>query len=144
MKLLIFHQFYTRSDEPGIQRFGVFAPYWKNEGIETTVIAGNVNYMTGKVCDGINEHNKKDEAVLLKRVFTSSFGFGYRSYIERIFTYLTFVFSSFFAGMTEKPRVVIASSPPIFLALVGFFISLYKKYFKWKLCRFHYDVILTF
>lgn len=131
MKVLIFHQFYTRLDEPGIQRFNVFAPYWKEKGIETTVIAGDVNYMTGKKYqkrDGQSRDFWDGGVVRLKRVFTSSFGFSYRSFVGRIFTYLTFVYSAFIAGFFEKkPSVIIASSPPIFLALVGWAVARLKK-----------------
>ncbi len=126
MKILIFHQFYTRLNEPGISRFNLFARHWKNVSVE--VISGMINYQTGKKK---NEYNgkllieEKEGEILIKRVFSSSVG--YQTFLGRVFSYITFMFFSLIAGLfSAKPNIIIASSPPIFLGIVGYFISVLK------------------
>ena len=48
MHILIFHQFYTRTNEPGIARFNLLGKEWVKKGHTVTVIAGAINYITGK------------------------------------------------------------------------------------------------
>ena len=128
MNILIFHQFYTRLNEPGILRFNLFAEHWRKEGVKIKVIAGMINYQTGKKREEYKRKlfvKEKDGNVSVLRVFDSSLG--YRTFIGRIFSYLSFLFFSFWAGVfSPKPDMIIVSSPPIFLAFVGYIVSIFK------------------
>ncbi len=129
MKILIFHQFYTRLDEPGISRFNLFAKYWQGDGVGTKIIAGMINYQTGKKKE---EHKgkffarEKDGGISVLRVFDSALG--YRTFIGRIFSYFSFLFFSFWAGLfLSRPDIIIISSPPLFLGFVAYLISVFKR-----------------
>lgn len=129
MNILIFHQFYTRLNEPGISRFNLFAKYWQKEGVKIKVIAGMINYQTGKKREEYKRKlfvKEKDGNVSVLRVF--DLALGYRTFIGRIFSYLSFLFFSFWAGVfSSKPDMIIVSSPPIFLAFVGYIVSIFKR-----------------
>lgn len=128
MNILVFHQFYTRLNEPGISRFNLFAEHWQKEGVKTKVIAGMINYQTGKKKEEYKRKlfiKEKDGNVSILRVFDSALG--YRTFSGRIFSYLSFLFFSFWAGIfSPKPDAIIVSSPPIFLGFVGYIVGIFK------------------
>lgn len=127
--ILVFHQFYTRLDEPGIARFNLFADSWKEENFFITVIAGMINYQSGKKKEKYKNKffvKEKDGEVSVIRVFDSALG--YRTFFGRVLSYLSFLIFSFFAGIfLKRPDVIIVSSPPIFLGIVGYLISVIKR-----------------
>lgn len=134
MRVLVFHQFYTRLSEAGISRFNLFAPYWQRDGVEMTMVGGSVNYMTGERKSGPPFHlfwREVDErGVFVIRAWSSSMGFGYRSFLGRICSYVTFLFSGFFAGMfAPKPDLVIVSSPPLFVGIIARWIAFLRRAF---------------
>ncbi|MFB6212775.1 MAG: glycosyltransferase family 4 protein [Candidatus Magasanikbacteria bacterium] len=128
MNVLIFHQFYTTASESGISRFNIFAKYWKENGIDTSVITGPINYMTSERREerigGIFKKEQK-EGVNVYTAFSSSWK--YETFFGRLLSYFSFMFSSFWAGLrAEKPQVVIASPPPIFIGLVAYIVSVFR------------------
>ncbi|MEK7555451.1 MAG: glycosyltransferase family 4 protein [Patescibacteria group bacterium] len=129
MKILIFHQFYTRLNEPGISRFNLFAKHWQKEGVETKVIVGMINYQTGRKKEEYKRKvfiKEKDGEIEIIRVFDSAIG--YRTFLGRILSYVSFLFFSFWAGLfSAKPDIIIVSSPPIFLGIVGYLLSISKR-----------------
>src|SRR5215469_14305022 len=48
MKILIIHQYYLMPGQPGGSRFNEMARFWAEQGHEVTVIAGTVDYASGK------------------------------------------------------------------------------------------------
>ena len=120
MKILLFHQFYTRSNEAGISRFNTLAKYWKKQGVELTVVSGSVNYLTGEKVGRL----EGGEGVRVIRVWSSSFGLGYRTFPGRILSYASFTLSAFFVGLfVSRPDLVLASSPPISIGAVAAVVS---------------------
>jgi len=130
VNILVFQQFYTNSKEAGISRFSIFADEWAKQGIKTTIISGSINYMAGE-----KKRNSafklfwkeiEEDNITVIRVYASSVG--YRTFIGRVFSYITFIFSAFIAGMfVEKHDVVIASSPPIFIGFVAYAVSFFRR-----------------
>lgn len=132
MRILVFHQFYTRSSEAGISRFNVFAEEWKEWGVQTEVITGSVNYVTGerKPIGFLKLFSQEfdESAVHIVRTWSTSLGFGYRSFLGRVASYVSFLFSAFWAGMSvQKPDVIIASSPPLFIGFLGWIVALIRR-----------------
>ncbi|RTX84013.1 glycosyltransferase WbuB, partial [Mammaliicoccus fleurettii] len=56
MHILLIHQFYLNENDPGGSRFNKFVEFWSEKGHKVSVIAGTVNYSTGKSDD---KYNKK-------------------------------------------------------------------------------------
>lgn len=126
MRVLIFHQFYTRLSEPGIARFNLFARYWKQAGVETHVIASSINHATGTARSGrgcrlfIKESD--ESGVTIYRAYGSTVG--YWTFLGRLFSYISFAASSFLTSFfAPRPDVIIASAPPIFLGFVAWAAS---------------------
>jgi len=120
MKILLFHQFYTAQNEAGISRFNTFAKYWRKQGVELTVVSGSVNYLTGEKVGRL----EGEEGVRVIRVWSSSFGLGYRTFLGRILSYASFTLSAFFVGLfVSRPDLMLASSPPISIGAVAAVVS---------------------
>ncbi|PTE94144.1 glycosyltransferase WbuB, partial [Staphylococcus equorum] len=51
MHILLIHQFYLNDNDPGGSRFNKFVEFWSEKGHKVSVIAGTVNYATGKSDD---------------------------------------------------------------------------------------------
>ena len=49
VKILVIHQYYLMPGQPGGSRFNEFARLWSQRGHDVTVIAGALDYATGKV-----------------------------------------------------------------------------------------------
>ncbi|MAF80325.1 hypothetical protein CL629_04590 [bacterium] len=123
MKILVFHQFYTRLNEAGISRFNLFSKYWKQDRYDTTIIAGMFNYMTGKrYAKAGLIYREKDGAAEILRVWSTFIW--YRTFVGRVLSHGTFFISALIAGLlVKKPSVIIASSPSILLGFAGYFVS---------------------
>jgi hypothetical protein len=49
MRILIVHQYYLMPGQPGGSRFNEMARLWAEQGHQVTVIAGTIDYASGKV-----------------------------------------------------------------------------------------------
>lgn len=86
------------------------------------------NFPAGKVFKGYRNRLRQTEwmsGIKVVRVWsyiTPNVGFA-----KRIADYLSFALSAFIAGLTEKPDVIIATSPQFFTTLAGYGLSLAKR-----------------
>jgi glycosyltransferase involved in cell wall biosynthesis len=121
MHILVFHQFYIFAGAPGGSRFNEFARIWTDMGHQVTVVAGTVNYATGEIpakYDSRIVTRERDGAVDVVRAWVpKSFSAGYAG---RAVGFGGFAASATAAivGM-KRPDVVIATSPPLPIALPG-------------------------
>ena len=102
---------------------------WVTQGHKVTVITGAPNFPEGKVFDGYkNSWYSKSvmdgiEVRRVKTYITVNEGFA-----KRILDYLSFMVTSFFAGLfVSKPDVVVATSPQFFTACAGWFLSVFRR-----------------
>ncbi len=131
MNILVIHQYYLRKSDPGGSRFNQFAKYWTAKGDRVTVIAGTVHYATGRrdkkyKAKWIVEEKEGERLRVLRTHVSEEYN---RSFLGRLWAYLTFVVSSSWAGLfrTGKQDLVLASSPPLFVAISGYLTSRIKK-----------------
>jgi glycosyltransferase involved in cell wall biosynthesis len=132
MNILIIHQYFLRPGEPGISRFNQFAKYWAKFGNKITVIAGTTSHvMTGD--KGREEYlgkfiirEKIDDNIEVIRTYVSP---NYnKNFFTRLVAYFAFLFSSIFGVLfSGKQDIVIASSPPLFVGITGYFSSKIKR-----------------
>lgn len=130
MNILIFEQRYTSEKDPGIARFNIFAKYWARNGHTVTVVSGMINYVSGHKPDKykgkffLSERINKGITVL--RVFDTVIGYG--TFLGRMFSYISYTFSSLCAGIAiKRPDLIIVSSPPLFVGIVAIIIGAIKK-----------------
>ena len=113
MHILLIHQAFAALDEPGGTRHHELARHLCREGHKVTIIASPISYLTG---DSEGQHIRKltdDMGVTIIRSYT--FPVLHRSFFWRVFSFLSFMISSFFNGlMVRKVDLVWGTSPPIF------------------------------
>lgn len=131
MKILLLHQYFLEEDDPGGSRWNEIAKYWTNEGHEVTVIAGMMHANGSKKREEYKSKffvKKKQGSVVVHRCHVSeSYNSGFWG---RLWGYFSFMFSSIIAGLFKTGRdydVIIVTSPPLFIGISGYIISLAKR-----------------
>lgn len=122
MHILLIHQFYLNDNDPGGSRFNKFVEFWSEKGHKVSVIAGTVNYATGKSDDKYNKkYITKEDISKNVTVYRCHVSKGYnKNFLGRLLGYFSFNFSSSFALRKIKNiDVILVSSPPLFIGLTG-------------------------
>src|SRR5690606_16672395 len=131
MKILLLHQYFLEEDDPGGSRWNEMTKTWTAQGHDVTVIAGMMH------ANGLEKRaeykgryfvSKKQGNVNMQRTHVSeSYNNGF---LGRLWGYFSFMFSSLWAGLFHvkgKYDVVIVTSPPLFVGISGYLISLFKR-----------------
>lgn len=131
MKILIIHQYFLEKSGAGGSRFNQFAKYWAKNGHKISVVSGTVDYTSGKKLKNYKNKwvnkEKIDENITVYRCFVSE---QYnKSFLGRLWAYFSFTFSSVWAILfyIGKQDIIIATSPPLFVAITGYLAKLFKK-----------------
>ena len=125
MKFCILTQFYKPEMGAPQARLSELASFLSKSGYEVTVLTAMPNYPTGKIFDGYNKFFLKDKIDNIDVVRSFIFPSKSIRLIPRLLSYLSFVLSSFIAGLKylRKPDIIMTESPPLFLGVSGFLIS---------------------
>lgn len=131
MRILIIHQYFLEDDDHGGSRWNEITKQWVEEGHEVQVIAGMMHYTSTKKrreYKGKWFKKKKQGAINVMRCHVSEF---YNvNFFGRLWAYFSFVFSSTWAGLFKvrgKYDVIIVTSPPLFIGISGYLISVFKR-----------------
>jgi glycosyltransferase involved in cell wall biosynthesis len=128
MHILLIHQAFAALDEPGGTRHHEMARYLAAKGHRVTVIASPVSYLTGEASTGrIPWVQRQDggEGVNILRAYTYSAL--HRSFVHRVFSFVSFMVSSFFIGLGVKDvDLVWGTSPPIFQGVTAWLLARLK------------------
>jgi len=129
MHVLLIHQAFASLDEPGGTRHHELARFFASKGHKVTVIASPISYLTGRSRDEhvhwISRENL-DERVTILRVYT--YPALHKSFVHRIFSFLSFMVSSFIIGLSVKDvDIVWGTSPPIFQGLTASLLATIKR-----------------
>lgn len=121
MNILVLHQYYLAPGDPGGSRFNELAALWAADGHDVTVIAGNLNYATGRRTPGTEGRwitRQQDGAVALVRAHVpSTYNAGLSG---RLWAFAGFTLSASTAVLRQsRPDVVISTSPPLNIAVPG-------------------------
>jgi len=124
MHILLIHQAFAALDEPGGTRHHEIAQYLTKRGHKMTIIASPVSYLTGK-----SEHDSNRESegtgITILRAYT--YPALHRSFVHRIFSFMSFMISSFVAGLkVREVDLVWGTSPPIFQSLTAWALARIK------------------
>ncbi len=116
MHILLIHQAFTALDEPGGTRHHELARYLVTRGHRLTVIASPVSYLTGEARHGRIpwvERQEDEPRIAILRTYT--YPALHRSFVHRVFSFFSFMFSSFLIGFGVRDvDLVWGTSPPIF------------------------------
>ncbi len=128
MKICVVHQYYLMPGQSGGSRFNEMARLWSEAGHEVTVIAGTVDYSTGRVPERYRRrlHTVElDRDVKIVRCWVPEL---YASgYVGRAFAFLAFQFSAALATFRlARPDVVIATSPPLVAIVPGWICARWR------------------
>lgn len=128
MHILLIHQAFAAVDEPGGTRHHEMARYLAGEGHRVTVIASPISYLTGKASQETPYHGKTSPngGVTILRTYTYSAL--HRSFVHRVFSFLSFMVSSFLAGLSVGDvDLVWGTSPPIFQGATAWILARIKR-----------------
>ncbi len=131
MHILLIHQAFAALDEPGGTRHHELARFLTQHGHRVTVIASPVSYLTGTstptpLSPAPERGGMGGVGVKILRAYT--YNALHKSFVHRMFAFLSFMFSSFFVGMGVKNvDVVWGTSPPIFQGLTAWALARLKR-----------------
>jgi glycosyltransferase involved in cell wall biosynthesis len=126
MHILLIHQAFAALDEPGGTRHHELALYLASKGHKVTIIASPVSYLTGEVLSSAGQSNTGDPNISIIRppVYRAL----HRSFVHRVFNFLSFMLSSFWAGLqVRKVDLIWGTSPPIFQGLTAWALARLKR-----------------
>lgn len=127
MKILLIHQFFILEEEPGGSRHVELLRHFVNQGFQVSVIGGAVNYMT-------NRSKLPFWKIYEKRMvsgFPVTWVFALPALRFGLFgkflTYLSFFICAIPFVLIEKPDLILATSPPPTVGLLGWLLSRIRK-----------------
>jgi glycosyltransferase involved in cell wall biosynthesis len=126
MHILLVHQAFAALDEPGGTRHHELARYLAQRGQRVTVITSPVSYLTGTIEEKTNDADGLNTAgVTILRTYTYSAL--HRSFVHRVFSFFSFMGSSFVAGLkVSDVDLVWGTSPPIFQGVTAWALARLK------------------
>ena len=123
MHILLIHQAFAALKEPGGTRHHELARYLIKEGHRVTVIASSISYLTGSQQTTVQEIGG---SLTILRAYTYSAL--HRSFVHRVFSFLSFMFSSFIMGLrVPDVDLIWGTSPPIFQGLTAWLLARLKR-----------------
>ncbi|MFP3852772.1 MAG: glycosyltransferase family 4 protein [Anaerolineales bacterium] len=127
MHILLLHQAFAALGEPGGTRHHEMARYLTEGGHRVTVLAGGVRYLTGEATQRSRwlDKDRDDRGVRIWRPYT--YHGWHKSFVHRVFSFLSFMVSSFLAGLGVRGvDVVWGTSPPLFQAVSAWLLARLK------------------
>ncbi|MGB8214828.1 MAG: glycosyltransferase family 4 protein [Anaerolineales bacterium] len=130
MHILLIHQAFAALDEPGGTRHHELAHYLAERGHRVTIIASPVSYLTGTPLHPPPFSEKmgaEQEVGGVKVIRAYTYQALHKSFVHRVFSFFSFMVSSFFAGLGVKNvDLVWGTSPPIFQGVTAWALARLK------------------
>ncbi|HEY9231679.1 MAG TPA: glycosyltransferase family 4 protein, partial [Blastocatellia bacterium] len=128
MRVLLIHQAFVGPDEPGSTRHYELAKSAAARGIDFTVVASRLSYLTGRRTIAneaqVTEENLQGVRVLRAYAYPSL----HRSFAWRVVSFLSFMLSSLRAAWRAgRVDLVMGTSPPIFQALSAWLVAFARR-----------------
>ena len=129
MHILLIHQAFAALDEPGGTRHHELAIYLAESGHKVTIIASPLSYLTGDSGGrGMRWVEKLSGGNGIKILRGFTYQALHRSFFHRVVSFLSFMFSSFWIGLSVKNvDIVWGTSPPIFQGLTAWALARLKR-----------------
>jgi glycosyltransferase involved in cell wall biosynthesis len=128
MHILLIHQAFAALDEAGGTRHYELAHYLAAHGHTVTIIASPVSYLTGKTrqerIPWVVRETPEPGITILRTYTYPAF---HKSFVHRVFSFFSFMVSSFFNGLSvRKVDLVWGTSPPIFQGFTAWLLARLK------------------
>lgn len=129
MHILLIHQAFADLDEAGGTRHSEMARFLVQRGHQVTIIASPVSYLSGKAKQNkihwVKKYTPQPGITILK---TFTYSALHRSFIHRVFSFFSFMVSSFIVGIGVKNiDLVWGTSPPIFQGFTAWLLARLKR-----------------
>lgn len=122
--VLLVHQAFVGPDEPGGTRHYEFARHCLAQGHEFTIITSDISYLTGRSMIQKAGIVSEQDLYGMKILRTYTYPSLHRSFIWRVFSFLSFMVMSLAASLRSgNIDLVMGTSPPIFQAVSAWLIS---------------------
>jgi colanic acid biosynthesis glycosyl transferase WcaI len=129
MKILFLTENFPPETNAAANRVYERAKFWTNWGHDVTVITCAPNFPKGVVHEGYTNkwyQTEKMDGIDVVRVKT--FINPNKGVLLRMFDFLSFMVTGFFASLVQRrPDVVVATSPQIFTAIAGWLVGLCRR-----------------
>jgi glycosyltransferase involved in cell wall biosynthesis len=129
MHVLLIHQAFASLDEAGGTRHYEMAVHLVEHGHQVTIISSPVSYLTGKSSSRQvrwKEQQIPQPGITILRAYT--YQALHKSFIHRVFSFFSFMFSSFWIGLGVKNvDLVWGTSPPIFQGVSAWLLARLKR-----------------
>jgi len=125
MKILFLSENFPPESNAAATRVYERACYWADWGHQVTVITSAPNFPEGKLFSGYENKWKQFETMSgIRIVRVKTYIAANRGIAHRIFDFLSFMVTGFFAALKEeRPDVIAATSPQFFTAVAGWAAS---------------------
>lgn len=124
MRILLINQAFVSPEEPGHTRHFEMAKFLQSRGHELVIVASDLNYQTGQrtvARTGIFAEQDFDGVRVLRSYIFPAL---HRSYVWRIVSFFSFMFSSVWTALQVKDvDLVMGTTPPIFQAVSAWFVA---------------------
>lgn len=126
MKVLLIHQAFVSPNDAGGTRHYELARRLVDSGQEFTIVASDLNYLSGKKVAGAAASQGEDyDGVQVRRAWTYSAL--HTSFVWRVVSFLSFMVTSVWTALKVKNvDLVMGTSPPIFQAVSAWVVSVLK------------------
>lgn len=128
MKILFLTDNFPPEVTPAATRTFEHCKKWVKLGAEVTVITSFPNFPQGKIYEGYaNKRIQKEEVEGIHVVRVWTYLAANKGFIRRTIDYLSYAFSSFWAGLFQNPDIIVATSPHFFITWSGSALSFFKR-----------------
>jgi glycosyltransferase involved in cell wall biosynthesis len=128
MRILLIHQAFAALGEAGGTRHHEFARHIQARGHQVSVIAGKLSYLTGASVGSQASASRTVDDQGVEIIRCASFGGWHRSFILRIFNFVSFMWSSFWSALrVPEVDIVWGTTPPIFQALTASWVATIRR-----------------
>ena len=129
MHILLIHQAFAGLDEAGGTRHYEMAAHLVQRGHRVTIIASPVSYLSGQsrhTRPRWVERSYPQPGITILRTYT--YTALHKSFVHRVFSFLSFMFSSFLNGLSVGGvDLVWGTSPPIFQGVTAWLLARIKR-----------------
>lgn len=132
MHILLIHQAFASLNEPGGTRHHELARFLAQCGYQVTIITSPVSYLTGTAAsvarpNGASNANKESPGGGVTILQAYTYAALHRSFVHRIFSFFSFMASSFLVGLrVRQVDLVWGTSPPIFQGVTAWALARLK------------------
>lgn len=125
MHILLIHQAFAAINEPGGTRHHELALHLAACGHRVTIVASPVSYLTGKTAPGEASVSGHEGITIIRPPVYAAL---HRSFFHRVLNFLSFMLSSFWAGLRVKDiDLVWGTTPPLFQGLTAWALARLKR-----------------